>query len=406
MRSSSIPDPSVDDDWREIASHWDVRKDTCYLNHGSFGISPREVLQCRREWQDRLDAQPMDYYLRQLEPAFYDTRKTLGGFLNAEPENLVFVENSTYGMNVIANSFPLQKGDEVLLTSHEYGAVKRIWERKCRAVKSTCTSAELQVPFRDDTQILDSIFQAVTSKTKLLVVSHITSETGTILPVREICERARQLGIATCIDGPHAPAQVELDLRELDCDFYTASCHKWLCATLGSGFLFVNPQWQSYIEPLVQSWGRLNPNQPQTWDEEFIWMGTRDPAPFFAVAKAIEFLDSIGFDHFRRRTRYLADTALDVLIELFGTQPLYPIHSESTRRWYGSMCELPLPDHLSAEEKSTLQSRLWNHHQIEVPVFEFAGQKLLRVSFHLYNSRSDIDKLVSALTEEGCRPVS
>ncbi|MEC9093849.1 MAG: aminotransferase class V-fold PLP-dependent enzyme [Planctomycetota bacterium] len=395
-------DPQNDADWSEIAALWKIQRGTCYLNHGSFGISPEPVRQYRDHWTERLELQPMDFYLRQLEPEFHATRQVLAQFVGSDPDRLVFVENSTYGMNVVAKSVSLSSGDEVVLTSHEYGAVKRIWERKCRETGARLKIAEIKVPFRGDSEILDSILDELTSRTKLLVVSHVTSGTGTIFPVKQICDRVRSEGVSVCIDGPHAPAQVDLNITDLGCDFYTASCHKWMCAPLGSGFLYVDPKWTTKLEPIVLSWGRLNPNQPQFWDEEFIWMGTRDPSPFFSIRKAIEVMEEIGFESFRSRTHWLAERALEQLCEMFQTAPFYPVGGDSQRKWFGSMCELPLPRRISESEKRSLQERLWKNHQIEVPVFEYENQMMLRVSYHLYNSTRDTRKLVQALQAESC----
>ena len=397
-------DPKVDRDWEDLARQWNIRSDTCYLNHGSFGISPTPVSDERRRWIERLDCQPMDFYLRQLEPGFHHSRHAIAKFLNTQSQNLVFVENATYGMNIVANSLELKSGDEVLLTDHEYGAVHRIWERRCHATDSVPKIAKLEFPFRSAEQVEEDIFSNVSSCTRLIVISHITSQTGTILPVQRICDRARQSGIAVCIDGPHAPAQIELDLQKIGCDFYTASCHKWLCAPLGTGFLYAAPKWQSQMEPLVQSWGRLAPNEPQRWDEEMIWMGTRDPSGFFSIPKAIEFLEDVGLNSFRNRTHWLANEALFQLKELFQTDLIYPASRDafSGEQWFGSMCEIPLPERLSASDIETLQISLWQNHGIEVPVFSFEDRHYLRVSFHLYNTTQDIDRLLEALKSENC----
>lgn len=401
-RQSRIP--SEDKDWQDLKALWTIRDDTCYMNHGSWGISPQPVRHERRKWIDRLDCQPMDFYLRQLEPAFHETRDVLSSFVGTDSGNLVFVENATYGMNVVANGLELSAGDEVLLSSHEYGAVKRIWERRCSEAKAICREARLELPFTTAEHLEQALFAEVTPATRLIVISHITSETGTILPVKRICDRAKKMGIAVCIDGPHAPAQVPINLDELGCDFYTASCHKWLCAPLGTGFLFASPTWHCQMKPLVQSWGRLKPNEPKYWDEEMIWMGTRDPSGFFTIGTAIEFLRSVGLQQFRQRTHWLASEMLKELRDLFQTDLIYPSEpdADTQENWFGSMCELPLPDRVSAQDRETLQLRLWKNHGIEVPIFEFEGRKLIRVSFHLYNDTNDIDRLVQSLKAEQC----
>ena len=237
------PNIEDDDDWRSWRDEWPIRPDTVYLNHGSFGPTPRRVRECQQMWQQELASQPMDFFVRKYEPAWLAARRRLAEFVATQPENLAFMENATAAMNAVAYSFPLGKLDEVLLSDHEYGAVVRIWQRACRAAGTAEPQiAKLPARFESADQVVDAVFSAATDRTRLLVVSHITSPTAVILPVHEICREAKRRGIAVCIDGPHAPAQIPLSLDELDCDFYTASLHKWVSAPIGSGFLFACAQ--------------------------------------------------------------------------------------------------------------------------------------------------------------------
>jgi isopenicillin-N epimerase len=337
-----------------------------------------------------MTSQPMDFFVRQFEPAWLDSRSHLARFVGTAPDNLVFVENSTAGMNVVAATIPLQPGDEVLLTNHEYGAVQRIWRRACQtAGAAEPITATLPTNFETAEQVVDAIFRSATDRTRLVVVSHITSPTAIILPVQQICDEARRRGIVTCIDGPHAPAQVPIALDKLPCDFYTASLHKWLSAPLGSGFLSVAPHWQSRVRTPILSWGRVSPTKPNAWWEEFVWTGTRDSSAYLAVPVAIELLERVGPDRFRARTHFLARYARDRLVKLVGIEP----HVPDSEQWYGSMASVPLPP----GDARVLQMELWQKHGIEVPVVEHNGERSIRVSCHLYNDRSDIDRLVEGL---------
>src|SRR6478752_3368216 len=239
-------DPAKDADWQPLKSEWNLRPGTTYLNHCSFGPPPRTVRESRQKWQDAIDSQPMDFFVRQLEPAWRAARDRLAAFVGGSSTDLIFAENATVGMNIVADSFPLAAGDEVLLTDHEYGAVRRMWERACEKVGAAVRIVDLPLPFRTAEETTGAIFAAATPRTRLLVVSHITSPTAVILPVAEICQRARTHNIAVAIDGPHAIAQVPLNIADLDCDFYAASCHKWLCGPFGSGFLHVAPRQQQH----------------------------------------------------------------------------------------------------------------------------------------------------------------
>jgi isopenicillin-N epimerase len=369
---------------------WELRQGVTYLNHGSFGPPPRAVQSERLLWQRRLDSQPMDFFCRNYEEAWHAARACIAQLVGADPHNLVFVENATYAMNVVADSVSLQSDDEVLLTDHEYGAVLRIWRRAAkRAGAAEPRIVRLPQPVRSAEQVVDAVFAQVNQRTRLLILSHITSPTAIVLPVEEICAEARRRGIAVCVDGPHALAQRSLDLDRLGCDYYCVSCHKWLCAPFGSGFLYVRPDRQTHIQPPLLSWGRLEPEHIACWSDEFVWSGTRDPSAYLATAAAIRFLDDFGWERFRAQTHQLARYARQRLMHLTGLEPLVP----DSIQWYGSMAHVPLPP----GDALQLQQSLWSRYHIEVPIVRWNDRRWIRVSCHLYNRREDIDLLVDAL---------
>ncbi len=378
-----------DADWSDLAAHWDIRPGTTYLNHGSFGPSPRIVRETRREWIDRLDAQPMDFYVRQLEPALSHARTAVAKFVGTTPANLVFAENATFGMNVVADSFPLKPGEEILLNDHEYGAVHRIWNRRADRTGAKVVSATMPERFESAEQLLGVLLASVTDQTRIVILSHVTSPTALIWPLEKLVPAFRERDIAVCIDGPHAPAQIPLDLDSLDCDFYLASCHKWLCGPLGTGFIYAHPRQHSRMQPQQKSWGRLLPALPQTWDEEFTWPGTRDPSGYLALPAATGFLGDVGLENFRQRTHWLASQAELRLRDMFGTTPM----ADRADGWYGNMAHVPLPpgDH------SSLQDQLWQQHQIEIPIIFFKDRWYVRVSSHLYTTTAHFDILATAL---------
>lgn len=398
--------PEDDAAWRSLRDEWRLRPDTIYLNHGSFGPPPRAVREARQRWQESLDEQPMDFFVRAFEPAWLAARDRLARFVGAAPGSLIFVENATVGMNIVADSWPLAAGDEVLLTDHEYGAVQRMWQRACERAGAGFRIAALQTPFRDPAQTAEELLAAASDRTRLLVVSHVTSPTAVVLPVAEICRLARQRGIAVAIDGPHAVAQTPLAIDPLDCDFYAASCHKWLSGPFGSGFLYVAPRQQALVRPPVLSWGRIPPAKIESWADEFVWSGTRNPTAYLAVPAAIDFLESVGLETFRARTHWLAQYARRRLTALTGLTPLVP----DDPAWYGSMALVPLPPPrvrraLTADERpeegcpvsNPLQHTIWRTLGIEVPVIEFQGTRYLRVSCHLYNDTEQIERLAVGL---------
>ncbi len=381
--------PDLDADWVDVAACWRFRPGVTYLNHGSFGPPPLTVQQAQRSWQEKLWQEPMDFFVRKLPEAWRAARQALAAFVNASEEDLVFVENATVAMNLVARSFPLAAGDEILLTDHEYGAVLRIWQKRAAECGAEVKVVPLAVPFTTGSAVVEQLAEAVTPRTRLLVISHITSPTAVILPVELVVKSMHHLGVTVVVDGPHALGQLPVNLAAIECDFYTASCHKWLSAPFGSGFLYVAPRWQSTVRPLLWSWGVLPPESPLRWWEEFFWVGTRDPSAYLAIPAAIQWLNAIGCEAFGRRTHFLAQQIRRRLVERFGCQPLGP----DDPAWFGAMAHVPLPSMAPRQ----LQQLLWEDFQIEVPVVEWNGERYLRISCHLYTSQRDLDHLETAL---------
>jgi len=368
-----------------------------YLNHGSFGPTPRSVFAAREAWSQRLASQPMDFFLRQMEPALDAAIARLGQLIDANPRDLVFVDNATVAMNAVAESFPLSPGDEVLLNDHEYGSVRRIWQRVCDRQQARVVCATIPVPLATVDDVLEPLFAAVTPKTRLIVISHVTSPTAIVFPVEALCARAQELGIPVCIDGPHAIAMREVSLKSMQPAFYCASLHKWLSAPLGTGFLYVDRRWQHKLTPPVLSWGKSLTGRPARWQDEWNWLGTRDPAGFLAVPAAIEFLESISMQTFRDYGHQLARQARQRIEALCGTQSLVPDDAQ----WYGNMITVPLPEGPSLRSSPNSwdpwTQQLWEKFRIEIPVVDWHGRRHIRVSCHLYTTTAEIDLLLEAL---------
>lgn len=373
--------------------------DVTFLNHGSFGPTPRVVHQQRQEWQTRLAAQPMDFYLRTMEPALDAALVRLARFLDAEPRDLVFVDNATVAMNSVASSLRLSPGDEVLINDHEYGAVRRLWQHACERQQARLVSTTIPLPIRTENDVVEPLFAAVNERTRLIVVSHVTSPTAIVFPVAAICRRAKAQGIPVCIDGPHAIAMRDVSLRTLGATFYCASLHKWLSAPLGSGVLYVDRRWQARLQPPLWSWGRSLAGRSARWQDEWNWLGTRDPSAFLAVPAALDFLESAGLTRFREHGHQLVQQAGKRLSELCGSEWLIPDDSQ----WYGTMLTVPLPAGPSLRASPNAWDPwtqwLWEQHRIEIPVVDWRGRRHLRISSHLYNTSADIDHLLAAIAE-------
>lgn len=390
MSNKSLP-VDQEDAWTPLRQHWTLPDDVAYLNHGAFGLPHREVVAACKKVLDRATSEPMDFFVREFEPELLAARDRLADFVGAGRENLVFVENATYGMNVVADSMQLKRGDEVVLTSHEYGAVFRIWQRACKASGAHLVQASIPLRVDSEDEIVEAITGAMTDRTRLVVFSHITSATAMKLPAEKITRAVKQQGVEVCIDGPHAPAILPLDIESLDCDYYTAVCHKWISAAHGTGFLYVHPQHQQNIRSVLLSWGRLLPNVPKTWQEEFTWTGTRDMGAYLALPTALDFLETLGLDTLRQRTHFLASYAREKIAEVTGEDAFIPDDSA----WYGSMITMPIRNNglPYIENANTLR----REYAVDAPIYDVGDQRVVRTSCYLYNTKDDIDRLADAL---------
>ena len=371
-----------------------LRPGITFLNHGSFGACPRPVFAEYQRWQRTLEEQPVEFLGRRLDGLLAEARAPLGAYLGTAPDNLVFVPNTTYGVNVIAHAFPLAPGDEVLGATHEYGAVERTWTFVCEAKGARYRSQPISLPVTSAEDVIEQLWQGVTPRTRALVVSHITSPTALTFPVAEICRRAAAQGIATIIDGAHAPGQIDLNLDDIGADFYVGNLHKWLCAPKGSAFLYARPDRQPMLQPLVVSWGwRAITPGPSPFQDYFGWTGTSDPAAYLSVPAAIAFQREHDWRAVRAKAHALALTASQRIGALTGLPPISPEKTD----WWGQMRAIPIPR--TAASAQEIHQRLWNDFQIEVPIVHRQDHRFVRISIQAYNTPRDVDRLVAALTE-------
>ncbi len=357
-----------------------LRPDVVFLNHGSFGACPRPVFDAYQQWQRELERQPVDFLGRRFADLMGEARAVLAGYVGADADDLVYLPNATTGLNIVARSLPLETGDEVVTTDQEYGAAERTWRFVCERRGAKLVQVRLPVPVESPEQIVETLWAQVTSRTRVLFFSHLTSPTALILPAADLVRRARGAGIITVVDGAHAAGQIPLDLTALGADFYAASCHKWMCAPKGSGFLWARRETQPLLHPLVVSWG---------WREGFIkeqqWQGTRDPAAYLATPAAIEFLRSPAWRDVPQRCHALAAEARAALLESGGLPALSP----DGDRWYAQMVSAPLP----LTDGDGAQRRLREEFRVEVPIVAWRERQLLRVSVQGYNTQADIEAL-------------
>jgi isopenicillin-N epimerase len=367
-----------------------LRPDVVFLNHGSFGACPRPVFEVYQAWQRELERQPVEFLGRRRRDLMESARAALAAYVGADADDLVYVPNATTGLNIVARSLPLQPGDEVLATDHEYGALDRTWRFVCGKRGARYINQPLPLPVESREQVVEAVWAGVTERTRILFVSHITSPTALILPVAELVRRAREAGILTVVDGAHAPGQIPLDLGALGIDFYAGNCHKWVSSPKGAAFLHVRPEVQPLVEPLVVSWGweAENPG-PSRFVDEQEWQGTRDVAAFLAVPAAIQFQADHDWLQVQAECHELLREARRRIEELTGLPPICPDSAD----WYAQMAALPLPPC----DTEVLQRRLYDEYRIEVPVLTWHDQQFVRVSIQAYNTGADVNALISAL---------
>jgi isopenicillin-N epimerase len=347
--------------------------DVVQLNHGSFGACPMEVFEEYQRIQRELETGPTDFFARKVAKWFWgdpqrpgrmaEARATLAAFLGIRAEDLAFVPNATSGLNAVIRSLRLEPGDEVLTTAHEYGAISMTWEF-AGATLIVCEPEE--------------IVQRIGPRTRAVSVSHVTSATALVFPVEEICAGARAAGVLAIVDGAHAPGQLALDVEAIGADVYAGNCHKWVCAPKGAGFLWVRPEHQEWVEPLVVSWGWRD---DADFAERHGWAGTRDPAAYLTVPKAIEV--HATFD--AERQRVLADLAEERLAEL------------GLPRLSGEPAPFMRAVELPPGDRDELWHRLFTEHRVEAPVYEWDGRRFLRASIGPYNDEEDVERLIDAL---------
>jgi isopenicillin-N epimerase len=358
----------------QIRDEFLLDPDVVFLNHGSFGACPREVFERYQARQRELERRPVEFLGRRLPGLLAEARTVLGAYVNGDPDDLVFVQNATAGVNLAAWALELQPGDEVLSTSLEYGALDLAWEHIARHGPAKYVRMPVTVPLDD---AVEEIWAGVTDRTRALFLSHIASETAVRLPMEELCSRARERGIATIVDGAHVPGHIPLDLQALDVDYYAGNCHKWLCAPKGAGFLYVRRELQETIAPLVIGWGYEGES---TFLSRHEMQGTRDPSAFLTVPAAIEWQRAHDWDAVRERCRRLAaETPARLGLEPLGTGL--------------QMVAMRLPPGAPPD----LQERLYRKYHIEIPVSDDAT--LIRASFQAYNGPDDVAALKSALEE-------
>lgn len=389
---------------------WLLDPEIIFLNHGAFGACPRRVLEIQSEWRMRLERQPLQFFVRALEKELDVARETLAQFTGTDADDLVFVPNATSGVNSVLRSLEFRRGDELVVTNHEYNACRNALDFVAERSGARVVVAQIPFPFRGADEIIRPVVECITARTKLALLDHVTSQTGIVLPIGRLVRELDLRGVDTLVDGAHAPGMVPLNLQEIGAAYYTGNCHKWLCAPKAAAFLRVRRDKQTFIRPLTISHGTNSPRKDRSqFLLEFGWQGTSDPSAFLSVPGAIQYIASLlpgGWPQVIGRNRALALAARKTLCAAFEIAEPCP------DEFIGSLAAVPLPDAPEAQwprlpfNESPLQDALRVKHKIEVPIIFWPTppSRLLRVSAQLYNSMPQYERLAKALRQE-LRPI-
>jgi len=365
-------------------SEWLLDPDVTFLNHGSFGATPRAVLAEQDRWRARMERHPTAFMTYDLPAALRAAATRLAEFVDAADRDLAFVENATVGCNAVLNAFQLAAGDEILVTDHCYPAIRNAAEHVALRAGARVVEAAMRLPLKDAASLVAAIGSRCGPRTRLVILDHVTSPTAVLCPIRDLTAMCRASGAAVLVDGAHAPGMVSLDIPSIGADWYVGNCHKWLMAPKGSGFLWVSPARRAATHPLVISHGYR-----RGFAAEFDWTGTRDPSAWLAVPAAIDFHQRLGGPSLRARNTALARDAATLLARRWRSE------RATSDPLTGSMAAVRLPACGAATLDRALELRrvLFDRHRIEVAIHPFGGALWARISAQAYNELGDYERL-------------
>ena len=369
---------------------WMLDKGITYMNHGSFGARPKEVFEAQIALKKEFERSPIQFLDREGKERVQHARIIISQFLGCSEKNLGFIENATTGVGCVIQSLNLPVGSELVSTNHVYNGVRQLLAAASERNDWTYREIEVQTPVHSPQQILDTVIDGFSDKTKLLVIDHVASITGVVFPVKELVLACKERGIAILVDGAHAPGMLDLNINQLSPDWYVGNLHKWVCGPPGAGFLWVNDAHLENIHPMT-----ISHFYKQGFINEFDWQGTRDITSILCAAIAVQWGEKIGWTHIRNHNHSLAVSMQSKLIDAWKGESLSP----SNGSMIGSMAtvQLPIGFPLVEETVDAMQKWLYDQYQIEVPIMLWQDRTVVRISAQLYTELDDINRLINAV---------
>lgn len=363
-----------------------------YLNHGSFGACPKPIYNEFQRFQLELETEPTRFIQKSLTGYLKIARESLSTFVGCEASDLFFTPNPTFAVNTVVRSLNLQPNDEILSTNHEYGAMDRTWNFFCKKTGAKYIRQSITLPIVSKEQILEEFWSGYSSKTKVVFINQISSATALIFPVKEICDKAQELGLITIVDGAHVPGHIDLNIQELNPDYYTGTLHKWMLAPKGSSFLYVKKELQEDLDPLVVSWGyeSIVPGESQFLDYHE-YNGTKDMSAYLCTPTVVQFLQENNWKAVAEKCKQIVLDNYQRFCDLLNTKPICPITDE----FLGQMASIPI----KTDKPNELKEVLYDKYYIQIPVMPLNENIYLRYSINAYNSQEDLDKLYEVLQE-------
>ncbi len=388
------------------APHWPLDPDIAFLNHGSYGVCPRPVLEAQARYRAQMERDPVSWFMRDQEPLLDASRQALSKLIHCAPADIGWTPNATVAIATILHSIEWREGDEVLACDQEYmsaiNEVERLGERRgVRLVKP-----QIRIPVESEDEIVDRMLSHVTGRTRLAILSQITSPSAIVMPAARLTRELRERGVEVLVDGAHGPGQIEFDLQAINPTYYVATLHKWVCAPKGAGMSWVHPERQAAIRPVALS-SRAHEERPwrSLYLRDFDYHGTDDHTAHICVSDAIAFMSGLlpgGLSELRERNHALVVEARDLICDALGLVRPVP---ESMVPMMATIQLPSVPESLKGKRTvfgDPIQDRLVREHKIQVPIWTNAltGQRFCRISAQVYNRIEQYERLAGALKEE------